>query len=75
MNQNFPNREPVIIHDQELHVVRRLPSNAEVKDPHLGARINGDHVIARADPRHLAVHQHCRPAWRIAQRRQQNMHV
>src|SRR6478672_10742569 len=39
MNQNFPNREPVIVHDQELHVVRRLPSNAEVK-VRPGERIN-----------------------------------
>ncbi|HYP61839.1 MAG TPA: hypothetical protein VEQ36_15545 [Thermomicrobiales bacterium] len=54
MNQNFPNREPVIVHDQELHVVRRLPSNAEVK-VRPGERINGDHVIAKTDPRHLAV--------------------
>jgi hypothetical protein len=54
MNQNFPNREPVIVHDQELHVVRRLPSNAEVK-VRPGERISGDHVIAKTDPRHLAV--------------------
>ena len=54
MNQNFPNREPVIVHDQELHVVRRLPSSADVK-VRAGERISGDHVIAKTDPRHLAV--------------------
>jgi hypothetical protein len=54
MNQNFPNREPVIVHDQELHVVRRLPSNAEVK-VRPGERISSDHVIAKTDPRQLAV--------------------
>jgi hypothetical protein len=54
MNQNFPNREPVIVHDQELHVMRRLPGNAEVK-VRAGERISGDHVIAKTDPRHLAV--------------------
>jgi hypothetical protein len=54
MNENFPNREPVIVHDQELHVVRRLPVNADVK-VRAGERINGDHVIAKTDPRHLAV--------------------
>jgi hypothetical protein len=54
MNQNFPNREAVIVYDQELHVVRRLPGNAEVK-VRAGERISGDHVIAKTDPRHLAV--------------------
>jgi hypothetical protein len=54
MNQNFPNREPVIVHDQELHVVRRMPSNAEVK-VRPGERISSDHVIAKTDPRQLAV--------------------
>lgn len=54
MNENFPNREPVIVHDQELHVVRRLPVNADVK-VRAGERISGDHIIAKTDPRHLAV--------------------
>jgi hypothetical protein len=54
VNENFPNREPVIVHDQELHVVRRLPVNAEVK-VRAGERISGDHIIAKTDPRHLAV--------------------
>ena len=54
MNENFPNREPVIVHDQELHVVRRLPGNADVK-VRAGERISGDHIIAKTDPRHLAV--------------------
>jgi hypothetical protein len=54
MNQNFPNREPVIVRDQELHVVRRLPQNAEIK-VRAGERINSSHVIAKTDPRHLAV--------------------
>jgi hypothetical protein len=54
MNENFPNRETVVVRDQELHVVRRLPRNAEVK-VRSGERISSDHVIARTDPRHLAV--------------------
>src|SRR5687768_8725547 len=54
MNENFPNREAVIVRDQELHVVRRLPQNAEIK-VRPGERISSDHVIAKTDPRHLAV--------------------
>lgn len=54
MNENFPNRETVVVRDQELHVVRRLPRNAEVK-VRAGERISSDHVIAQTDPRHLAV--------------------
>lgn len=54
MNENFPNREPVIVRNQELHVVRRLPANADVK-VRAGERISGDHIIAKTDPRHLAV--------------------
>ena len=54
MNQNFPNREAVIVHDQELHVVRRLPQNADIK-VRAGERISADHVIAKTDPRNMAV--------------------
>ncbi|HQY31098.1 MAG TPA: hypothetical protein PK691_07415 [Thermomicrobiales bacterium] len=54
MNENFPNREPVIVRDLELHIIRRLPANAEVK-VRAGERISADHVIARTDPRNLAV--------------------
>ena len=54
MNENFPNREAVIVRDRELHVVRRLPANADVK-VRAGERISGDHVIAKTDPRNLAV--------------------
>jgi hypothetical protein len=54
MNENFPNREAVIVRDQELHVVRRLQQNAEIK-VRPGERISSDHVIAKTDPRHLAV--------------------
>lgn len=54
MNENFPNRESVIVKDQELHVVRRLPANAEVR-VRPGERISSDHVIARTDPKNLAV--------------------
>lgn len=54
MNENFPNREAVIVKDQELHVVRRLPANAEVR-VRAGERISSDHVIARTDPKNLAV--------------------
>ena len=54
MNENFPNREAVIVKDQELHVVRRLPANAEVR-VRPGERISSDHVIARTDPKNLAV--------------------
>jgi hypothetical protein len=54
MNENFPNREAVIVKNQELHVVRRLPANAEVR-VRPGERISSDHVIARTDPRNLAV--------------------
>lgn len=54
MNENFPNREAVIVKDQELHIVRRLPANAEVR-VRAGERISSDHVIARTDPRNLAV--------------------
>lgn len=54
MNENFPNREAVIVRDRELHVVRRLPSNADVK-VRAGERISGDHVIAKTDPKNLAV--------------------
>ena len=54
MNENFPNREPVIVRDQELHVVRRLPQNADIK-VHAGERISGEHIIAKTDPRNLAV--------------------
>lgn len=54
MNENFPNREAVIVRDRELHVVRRLPANAEVK-VRAGERISGDHVIAKTDPKNLAV--------------------
>lgn len=54
MNENYSNREAVIVRNRELHVVRRLPTNADVK-VRAGERISGDHVIARTDPKHLAV--------------------
>lgn len=54
MNENFPNREPIIVKDAELHVIRRLPVNAEVR-VRAGERISADHVIARTDPKNLAV--------------------
>ena len=54
MNENFPNREPVIVRNQELHVIRRLPANADVK-VRAGERISADHVIAKTDPKNLAV--------------------
>ena len=54
MNESFPNRDAAIVNNQELHVVRRLPQNADVK-VRAGERISADHVIAKTDPRHLAV--------------------
>jgi hypothetical protein len=54
MNENFPNREAVVVRNRELHVVRRLPANAEVK-VRAGERISGEHVIAKTDPKNLAV--------------------
>jgi hypothetical protein len=54
MNENFPNREPVTVQNTELHVIRRLPVNAEIK-VRAGERIAADHVIAKTDPRNLAV--------------------
>lgn len=54
MNVNFPNREPVVVRDYELRVVRRLPGTGDVKI-RAGERIKADHVLARTDPKLTAV--------------------
>jgi hypothetical protein len=54
MNVNFPNREPVIVRDRELRMVRRLPGGGDVKI-RAGERISAEHVLARTDPRTNAI--------------------
>lgn len=54
MNVNFPNREPVIVRDRELRVVRRLPGTGDVKI-RAGERVTAAHVLAKTDPKSSAV--------------------
>ncbi len=54
MNVNFPNREPIIVRDREIQMVRRLPGGGDVK-LRAGERITADHVLARTDPRASAI--------------------
>lgn len=54
MNVNFPNQEPVVVRENELRVVRRLPGGGDVKI-RAGERIGPAHVLARTDPKSAAV--------------------
>ena len=54
MNVSYPNRDAIISRANEIHVIRRLASNAEVK-VRAGERIMADHVIAKCDAGSRAV--------------------
>jgi len=54
MNVNFPNREPVLVRNHEIRIVRRLPGGGDVKI-RAGERIAADHILARTDPTSAAV--------------------
>jgi hypothetical protein len=54
MNVNFPNREPVVVRDREIRMVRRFPNTGEVKI-RAGERISAEHVLVRTDPRNNAI--------------------
>src|SRR6478735_4274236 len=54
MNVNFPNQEPVVVRDNELRVIRRLPGGGEMKI-RAGERIKSNHVLTRTDPKAQAV--------------------
>ncbi len=54
MNMHYPHREPLVVRNHELRVIRRLFGEPEVR-VRAGERLTADHVIARADPASLAI--------------------
>src|SRR5918992_3212407 len=54
MNLTFPHREPVVVRDQELRVVRRFPGEGEIQ-ARGGERVAPDRVLGKSDPMSLAV--------------------
>ena len=54
MNVSFPNRDAIISRSSELHVIRRLAANSELK-VRAGERIMADHVIAKSDAANRAI--------------------
>lgn len=54
MNMHYPHREPLVVRNHELRVIRRLFGEPEVR-VRAGERLTADHVIARANPASLAI--------------------
>ncbi len=54
MNMHYPHREPLVVRNHELRVIRRLLGESEVR-VRAGERLAADHVIARTDPASVAI--------------------
>ena len=54
MNMHYPHREPLVVRNHELHVIRRFFGEPEVR-VRAGERLAADHVIARTDPASVAI--------------------
>jgi hypothetical protein len=48
MNLSYPHREPLVVRNHELRVIRRLSGNPDVK-ARAGERVTADQVLARVD--------------------------
>jgi hypothetical protein len=54
MNLNYPHREPLVVRNHELRIIRRFKGGTDVK-VRSGERIEPEQVIARVDPNALAI--------------------
>lgn len=54
MTLSFPHRDAVVVHDHELHIVRRFATDGEIK-VRAGERVSPDRVLGKSDPMAAAV--------------------
>jgi len=55
MNVNYPHREPLVVRNHELRVIRRFSGDPEIR-VRAGERLSPERIIARTDPADGAVH-------------------